>query len=99
VELVFPVDRAVPFLLPFPLAITLLEGEEARKKKATEREQERRETKASRLFKGAGRRQFTSYPLIEQSQEFNSGSSLQEMSQAPGAISHNTTPDGIKVNR
>jgi Na+-transporting NADH:ubiquinone oxidoreductase subunit NqrA len=75
------------------------EGEEARKKKkANEREQVGRTAKASGLFKGARRRPFTSYPLTEQSQEFNSDSNLLEMSQAPGAASHNTTPDGIKVN-
>jgi hypothetical protein len=58
-----------------------------------------RATKASELFKGASRWLFTSYPLTEQSQEFNSISSLQQMSQAPATVSHNTTPYGIKVNR
>jgi hypothetical protein len=85
-------------LFTFPPAITLLDVEEADKKKATEKEQVRRATKAGKLFKGAGRRTFASYPFTEQSQEFNSGSSLQEMSQASGAVTHNTAPDGIKVN-
>jgi hypothetical protein len=76
------------------------EGEEARKKeKANEREQIGRAAKASGLFKGGGRRPFTSYPLTKQSQEFNSDSNLLEMSQAPSAASHNTTLDGIKINR
>jgi hypothetical protein len=54
--------------------------------------------KASELFKGAERRPFTSYSLIEQSQEFNGDSNLLEMSQVRGAASHNTAPDGIKVH-
>jgi hypothetical protein len=76
------------------------EGEEVRKKKkANERQQVGRAAKASGPFKGSRRRPFASYPLTEQSQEFNSNSNCLEMSQAYGATSYNTTPDGIKVNR
>jgi hypothetical protein len=82
----------------FPPAMAHSEGEEARKKKANEREQVGRAAKASGLFKGAERRSFTPYPLTGQSQEFNSDSNLLEMSDAPGFASHNTAPGGIKVN-
>jgi hypothetical protein len=51
------------------------------------------------LFKEAGRRWFISRLFIKQSQDFNSGSTLQKMGQAAGTVSHNTTPNGIKVNR
>jgi hypothetical protein len=70
------------------------EGGEVKKKEKTS-EQERVE-KAAGLFKEAGRRPSISYTLTEQSQDFNSNSNRLEMSQASGAASRNTTPDGIK---
>jgi hypothetical protein len=96
----FPSAGQRPFLPFFPLAMAHSEREEAgKKKKANEREQVGRAARTSGLFKEAGRRPFTSYPLTEQSQEFNSDSNRLEMCQASGAASRNTTPDGIKVNR
>jgi hypothetical protein len=72
---------------------------EAGKKKVNEQEQVGRAAKATGLFKEARRRLFTSYPLTERSQEFNSDSNRLEMSLASGAATRNTAPDGIKVNR
>jgi hypothetical protein len=65
----------------------------------SEQDQVMKATRGEWLFKGAGRRPFISRPFAEQSQDFNSALGLQEISQAAGAISHNTAPEGIKVNR
>jgi hypothetical protein len=95
----FPSTERRPLLFPFPPAIVLLGEEEGEKMRTTKEEQVRRATGVSGLFKGVGRRLFVSRPFTKQSQDFNSSSSLQEMGQASGTVSHNTTLDGIKVNR
>jgi hypothetical protein len=74
--LVFPFGWVVPFLVTFPPAITLLDVEETEKKKATKQEQVKRATRTGGIFNGAERRPFSSYLFTEQSQEFNSGSSI-----------------------
>jgi hypothetical protein len=59
----------LPFLLP--VMVRTEGGEVKKKEKASEQERVEKAAGASRLFKEAGRRPSTSYPLTEQSQEFN----------------------------
>jgi hypothetical protein len=73
-----------------------VEGGEVKKEKASEQERVDKAAEASGLFKEAGRQPSTSYPLTEQSQEFNSNSNRLDMSQASDTASCNMAPDGIK---